>query len=708
MGQTLYSQLKPAWHPDTLAVLREGRIPPPVHVQLILSDLCNQDCSFCLTEDAIVHTLQGDKSIAAIRQGDWLWGPDGQMVQVMETSARYADEIIEIEVGGRVLKATPEHPILTSEGWKAAGTLRPGDCAVVRVWVWGTGDAELSWRQVEQAHQSPWDGRQEANKETTRGGPTIYVAEQSHEAIRGCGKGVGSNFGSTTPEIPARAAEYSGGCKEAYALGCQSYEEQSRASCGAQENNVYAGTLAKRTAIYAMVGNAGDPIAVYGVGGSMDWQEESGFPSPLTEESGRADAEDVLCRPEALQNGEELRNTNGRTLYIEGLAGAYCVGKIVEGLHSGRIDKCISSLCIAGIVLERGLGLRPITSVRRLAGRVRVYNLACPPIEAFEANGVVVHNCAYRMSAGLSNELFVGESKRAKIGTNNPIRQIPTDKALEIVEDCAELGVKAIQFTGGGEPTVHPQHLEIIHRAQTLGMETALVTNGLKLDPSSPTIHALKWIRVSIDAGDAETYAQVRRVPKAHFAKVWNNVRALGSAAYTGVLGIGFVVTPDNYITLVAATILAEDAGADNIRVGAVFSAEGLQYYPGLVIPKIVKAIAVAKETVKGQRFQLIDLFGRRLGDLESGSPDDSTCHYQHFTVYIGGDLNVYRCCNTAYTLAGKVGNLKEQRFLDFMREGVQESYYPFDARACRYCQFIGQNKAIASLITPPDHVAFV
>ena len=87
------------------------------------------------------------------------------------------------------------------------------------------------------------------------------------------------------------------------------------------------------------------------------------------------------------------------------------------------------------------------------------------------------HFCAYRMSAGFSTELF-GTAK-----THNPNRKIPTSKAYEILEDCKELGVKAIQFTGGGEPTVHPAHGLLFQCAQDLGMATALVTNGIKMNP---------------------------------------------------------------------------------------------------------------------------------------------------------------------------------------------------------------------------------
>jgi MoaA/NifB/PqqE/SkfB family radical SAM enzyme len=304
------------------------------------------------------------------------------------------------------------------------------------------------------------------------------------------------------------------------------------------------------------------------------------------------------------------------------------------------------------------------------------------------------HFCAYRMSAGLSSELF-GTAE-----THNPNRKIPTTKALEIVEDCAELGVKAIQFTGGGEPTVHPDHLRIFGLAQELEMETALVTNGVKLAPADPAILAMTWIRVSVDAGDEQTYAAVRRVPTAHWGRMWANVRAL-ARQFQGTLGMGFVVTPQNYHTIAAAAYLAREVGVANLRVGAVFSAEGPAYY-GDLLPAIMDAVAAAKE-LSGEGFEVVDLFGRRLSDLEAGSPDDPDCHYQYLTIYIGGDLAVYRCCNTAYTLAGRVGSLVEQR----LRDAVL-TYQPFDARSCRFCQFIGQNKAIKALIDPPRHVNFV
>jgi len=297
------------------------------------------------------------------------------------------------------------------------------------------------------------------------------------------------------------------------------------------------------------------------------------------------------------------------------------------------------------------------------------------------------------MSAGLSHELFPEGSRR------NPNRMIPTPKAEEIIDDCAALGVKAIQFTGGGEPTMHPDYLALFARAQAHGIATALVTNGARIDPAHPAVQAMTWIRVSVDAGTPQTYARVRGVSEKHWGTVWEHVARLAHGC-AGTVSVGFVVTPENFRELPDAAALAQAAGVANIRVGAVFSADGVAHY-GLNLAQIRSVIAQARE-----RFGdlIVDLFDRRIDDLDHGRPTEPLCGYQHLSTYIGGDLGVYRCCNTAYTRAGKVADLHERRFRDLFGGPVQ----PFDATSCRFCQFRGQNAAIAATQRMPVHAEFV
>lgn len=316
------------------------------------------------------------------------------------------------------------------------------------------------------------------------------------------------------------------------------------------------------------------------------------------------------------------------------------------------------------------------------------------------------HFCAYRMSGGFSSENF------AEDGNKNPNRKIPTAKAMEILNDCASLGVKAIQFTGGGEPTVHPNHLHIFEHAQSLRLETALVTNGVLFRAGwEQVLPKMKWVRVSIDAGNAEEYALVRRVKPELYEKALSNVKALASEIKKQgtdcLLGVGYVLTRENWADAYEGVLRIRATGAANVRLSAMFSTEGSKYYDG--IEQSVREMVDRIKTLATPEFAVIDLFGDRIADLVQHSPDYEFCGYQQFNCYVGGDLRVYRCCTTAYTKHGEVGDLRDQSFASwFYSQQKFAAYDNFDARTCHDCQFNNQNRTINYLTGEPIHANFV
>ena len=54
-------------------------------------------------------------------------------------------------------------------------------------------------------------------------------------------------------------------------------------------------------------------------------------------------------------------------------------------------------------------------------------------------------------------------------------------------------GVKAVNWTGGGEPTIHPDFESFVYRAKELGLEQGLFTNAYVEVPN-----LFKWVRVSL------------------------------------------------------------------------------------------------------------------------------------------------------------------------------------------------------------------
>lgn len=315
--------------------------------------------------------------------------------------------------------------------------------------------------------------------------------------------------------------------------------------------------------------------------------------------------------------------------------------------------------------------------------------------------------CSYRWEGNVSNQLFhvLGQDGKKN---HNPARFIPFEKICEIVDDFVAMDVKAVQFTGGGEPTLHPRHHDAFKYALDSGREISLVTHGVLLKPETiRTLTRATWVRVSLDAGTPKTYASVRRVAESQFHKATDNIRALCAAKTSTVIGVGFVVTKDNWKEVVQAAELAKELGADNMRISAVFQPDGADYFKGFY--EAAATQCKIAESVSDEQFRVVNMFGNRLDDLSLGSPDYPRCGYMQWTTYIGGDLNVYRCCTTSYNSQGLIGSLKNQRFAELWNsQAKQDDFNRFDARTCDRCMFNSHNRAIEYATAPAQHANFV
>lgn len=316
------------------------------------------------------------------------------------------------------------------------------------------------------------------------------------------------------------------------------------------------------------------------------------------------------------------------------------------------------------------------------------------------------------MDGYTSNELFKIVQPGGAVD-NNPKRFIPLAKVEEILDDCVAMGIGAVQITGGGEPTVHRDHPAIFRAVLDRGLDLALVTNGWALrDEVVPLLMRAKWVRVSVDAGTAETYAATREVPLSAFGKVWENVQRLCAARDAAnsdtIIGVGFVVTKENWREVSAAAHMAKTAGADNIRLSAVFQPDDELYFCDF--HGAAARLCRETEALTDSHFRVFNNFGDRMSDLKQHAPDYSFCGYQHFSTYIGADLNVYRCCVQAYNPRGLIGSLKDRTFADlWASQHKRDDFASFDARGCERCMFNEKNRTINyALAKNPAHVNFV
>jgi MoaA/NifB/PqqE/SkfB family radical SAM enzyme len=269
--------------------------------------------------------------------------------------------------------------------------------------------------------------------------------------------------------------------------------------------------------------------------------------------------------------------------------------------------------------------------------------------------------------------------------------------------------------TGGGEPTVHPNHVEIFNHTLERGLDLALVSNGYIFRPG--LIDALlrsKWVRFSIDAGNRETYASVRRVPLEAMERTKKNIASLVEArakqqTKSGlIIGIGFVVTAENWREVVDAARQAKETGVDNFRISAVFQPDDDRYFEGF--HKEAAELCQQAAELSDSRFRVFNRFSARFQDLQDKHPDYSFCGYQFFNTYLGATLDLFRCCVTSYSEMGRLASIKDRRLKDvWLSDELQGKLRDFDASGCPRCLFNNVNKTINyALGDDAPHVNFV
>ncbi len=95
--------------------------------------------------------------------------------------------------------------------------------------------------------------------------------------------------------------------------------------------------------------------------------------------------------------------------------------------------------------------------------------------------------CAYRVS-------------HLQLGNGIDLKDvIPHDKMMEITDDIVSMGVRAVTFTGGGEPLLYKSLPECIERLADGGVRVGALTNGSNLKKRMADVFAKRatWIRVS-------------------------------------------------------------------------------------------------------------------------------------------------------------------------------------------------------------------
>lgn len=297
------------------------------------------------------------------------------------------------------------------------------------------------------------------------------------------------------------------------------------------------------------------------------------------------------------------------------------------------------------------------------------------------------------------------------------------DLFAQRVSEMGRLGVKSIMFAGEGEPLLHKKINEMVRATKEAGIDVSFTTNATVLNEEfvQRSLELTSWIKVSLNAGTAETYAKVHRTKEKDFGRVIANLqRAVAHKKANGlkcVIGAQALLLPENAHEMqTLAQICRDEIGLDYLVIKPysqhMFSQT--QVYKDINYNESLKQ-AEKLRSLSTDSFQVVFRENTMRKTLQAESRYSKCNATPFFWAYVMADGDVYGC--SAYLLDKRFmyGNLNEESFQAIWEGKKREENFRYirtelDIKQCRVnCRMDEVNRYLFNLKEGLiEHVNFI
>lgn len=275
------------------------------------------------------------------------------------------------------------------------------------------------------------------------------------------------------------------------------------------------------------------------------------------------------------------------------------------------------------------------------------------------------------------------------------------EQAKSYVDQVHDLGAKAINLTGGGDPMVNKITPKLIQYIKSLGMDVGMITNGTIFTDESIDIvvQNCTWVRISMDGGTPEVYTEIRKVPERHFYLAFENMRKLVRRKQelnsNITIGSGFLTSTLTVPSLVTYAELCKEAGIDYIQIRPFHGDYTIPY-------NIEETLALEDSNFKIHYSKNKYEEGYKKKYLK--------CLAQTFSGVINVH-SVYLCCHFRGVETKKLGDLREKTLLEIWagrKRMIVLEELNLD-KCIAHCRLDLVNRQLQDMLdSVPDHVNFI
>ena len=286
--------------------------------------------------------------------------------------------------------------------------------------------------------------------------------------------------------------------------------------------------------------------------------------------------------------------------------------------------------------------------------------------------------------------------------------------------EMGDLGLKSIMLSGEGEPFLHKDITGIIESSNIAGIDVAVTTNGVLMRPEimERTLDKIKWIKVSCNAGSAETYSRVHRTDEKDFQKVIENLKACVNMQ-DGIdekctLGIQILLLPENSHEIELLASIAHDIGLNYIVV------KPYSHHPQsktdrfkLISYKNYLSLSEKLERFNSEQFHVI-FRTKTMQKWDDKKISYDRCLAFPFWSYLDAGGNIWGCSIYLNDDRFLYGNIYEHSFQEIWEgekrmKSLEWCADNLDPHECRInCRMDEINRYLWNLKNPSEHVNFI
>lgn len=274
------------------------------------------------------------------------------------------------------------------------------------------------------------------------------------------------------------------------------------------------------------------------------------------------------------------------------------------------------------------------------------------------------------------------------------------------LKQMAKAGVKGIVWSGGGEPTTHPEWVEAVEFAKFLGLKQGMYTlGGLLTAGKAWTLAACaEWVVVSLDCVSAEDYSAEKGVSASRFQAACEGIAMLSAAKQTTV-GVSFLLHAGNWKK-------APDMRALALSLGATY----VTFRPVIRTQADSPSVCTDDRSWVTEAKPLLEYLSE-LADVEIDvhrfeeyrdwqTHGYSACHGIKLNAVVTPDGRVWLCPQRRGVANSLIGDLSKESFSDlWARHPGQWTEFS----GCRVmCRLHPVNQSLAAVYAPQRHEAFI